>query len=220
MPEYRFGISLLSKDRFHDAYNEEVMIDKLTGEVLVKTPTGDTISYNYNSRLKSHIIETKAIANNVSIYGDIISIEMDDKYAPFMMEFDNNYIINETIFPYPKCKKILFNIDIDALDIDGHEITYKRNNILIEMSLSIYFDDGTRSDILPISCSIDQLNHKVFDVYDKSIIPNPEDKNIAGFILSNFTVKNIIVDYVSNEQNEHNKIIRPIFNSLFAVVQT
>ena len=43
MPEYRFGVSLLSKDRFNDAYNEEVMIDKLTGEVLVKTALGDTI---------------------------------------------------------------------------------------------------------------------------------------------------------------------------------
>ena len=98
MPEYRFGISLLSKDRFSDAYNEEVMIDKSSGEVLVKTPDGDVISYNYNSRLKSHIIEMKAIANNLSVYGDILNIEFDDIIAPFVMEYDKNYIINEINF--------------------------------------------------------------------------------------------------------------------------
>jgi len=219
MPEYRFGVSLLSKDRFDDAYNEEVMIDKFTGEVLVKTQTGDTISYNYNSRLKSHIIETKSIANNMSIYGDIINVEMDnDVYAPFIMEFDKNYITNTITIPYYNCKKILFNVDIDAITVNKSGISSERNNLLLDMELLIYYNDDTTSDPIVISESIDQINHKVFNLTDDDFIKVPKGKVIAGFVLTSFKVKNYLVSY-SGEITENTKNIRPIFNSLFAVVQ-
>ena len=219
MPEYRFGVSLLSKNRFKDAYNEELMVDKLTGEVLVKTPTGDTISYNYNSRIKSHIVETRSIANNVSIYGDIISIEMDDKYAPFIMDYDTDYIVSEILFSYENCKKILFNADIDAITVDPDGISYERNNIVLELELSLRFNDDTSSDKVILNYSIDELNHKVLNLTNESLFIIPNGKTISGFILSSLKIKNKVVDYTTGEEQESNKNIRPIFNSLFAVVQ-
>lgn len=218
MPEYRFGISFLSKDRFTEAYKEELMVDKLTGEVLIKTPAGDTISYNYNSRIKSHIVETRNIANNMSIYGDIISIEMDNVHAPFTMEFDKNYIVNEMIIPYYNCKKILFNVDIDAIDINLTGASYDRNNMLIELVLSLYFDDNTTSDSINISYSMDQLNHTVLNLIDNNQFKNPKNKNIAGIIISSFKINNTIISY-NGEYTESDKSIRPIFNSLFAIIQ-
>lgn len=219
MPEYRFGVSLLSKDRYKDAYNQELMVDKLTGEVLVKTPTGDTISYNYNSRLKSHIVETKSIANNVSVYGDIISIEMDDKYAPFTMDFDTNYITSELVFPYENCKKILFNADIDAITIDPDGISHERNNMLLELELSVIFNDNTNSDKITLNYSMDKLNHKVLNLTNNSLFTVPTNKTISGFILSGFKIKNTLVDYITEEEIGNDTNIRPIFNSLFVVIQ-
>ena len=219
MPEYRFGVSLLSKNRFNDAYPEELMVDKLTGEVLVKTPTGDTISYNYNSRLKTHIVETKSIANNVSVYGDIISIEMDDKYAPFTMDYDTNYITEELIFPYENCKKILFNVDIDAITVNPNGMSYERNNMLLELELSLFFNDNTTSDKVVLNYSMDKLNHKVLNLTNGSLFTIPNDKTISGFILSGFKIKNTLVDYITEYETESNTNIRPIFNSLFAVIQ-
>lgn len=218
MADYRFGISLLSKDRFNEAFNEEVMIDKLTGEVLVKSPTGDVISYNYNSRLKSHITETKMIANNRAIYGDIISIEMDDVHAPFVMEFDKNYITNPIYIPYENCKKILFNVDIDSITIVNDIISHDRNNMLIELELSLYYSDNTETNIATISFNMNEFNHKVLSLIDNSVIDINDMKTVAGIKISSFKIKNVVMDYVGeiiiNDDN-----IRPIFNSLFAVIQ-
>ena len=133
MAKNRFGISLLSKKNHSNAYNEELMVDKDTGEVLIKSPTGHTISYNYNSRSQSQIATTKSIANNLSIYGDIISIELDNMLAPSSMEYDTDYIINPLYIAYSNCKKILFNFDIDAISLVNNGISHDRNNMLIEL---------------------------------------------------------------------------------------
>lgn len=217
MPEYRFGISLLSKDRFTEAYNEEVMIDKLTGEVLVKAPTGDTISYNYNSRLKSHIVETRAIANNLSVYGDIISIEFDNINAPFTMEFDRDYIVNDLVIPYNNCKNVLFNADIDAITINTSGISYERNNMLLELTLAAVFNDNTMSADITIKESIEHLNHKKINLLDGDTVIIPDDKAISGIVLKSFKIMNSVVNH-SGEIVESDDIIRPIFNSLFAVI--
>lgn len=218
MPDYRFGVSLLSKNRFSEAYNEELMVDKLTGEVVIKTPSGDAISYNYNSRLKSHIVETRAIANNMSIYGDIISIEMDNIHAPCIIEFDKNYIEDGLIIPYHNCKKILFNADIDAITVNPDGVSHDRNNMLIELKLSVYFDDGTESDSIDIAYSMNQLNCKVLNLTNNSIVHNPKNKIITNIKLSSFKIINKVMNY-NEEYIESDKLIRPIFNSLFMVIQ-
>lgn len=220
MASNRFGISLLSKKNRATAYKEELMVDKDTGEVLIKTPSGDTISYNYNSRLKSQISTIKSIANNVSVYGDIISIELDNLDAPSVMEYDLNYITTALDIPYAECKKILFNIDIDAITVHNTtgSISHDRNNMLVEMELSLYYSDGTASDPVIISNSIYELNSKVFTLNDNSLILLNSKKKVAGIRLSSFKIHNIIMNY-SGEVVPNTSTIRSIFNSLFAIIQ-
>ena len=218
MADYRFGISLLSKDRFNEAFNEEVMIDKLTGEVLVKSPTGDIISYNYNSRLKSHVSSTKMIANNMSVYGDIISIEMDGVHAPFVMEFDRNYIADPIIIPYANCKKILFNADIDSIKVINDAISHDKINMLVELEFSLYYFDSTETNIATVSLDMNEFNHRVLSLTDSSIVNIVGVKPIAGIKISSFKIKNVVMDY-AGEIVINSDTIRPIFNSLFAVIQ-
>lgn len=213
MPEYRFGISLLSKEKLEDAYLEELMVDKSTGEVLVKTPSGDTISYNYNSRVKSHLTETKTIANNVSVYGDIISIEMDNVNAPFTMTFGKNYLQNELPIIYPRCKKILFNADIDCITVNTQGISRDRNNISLELVMSVMFSDDSRSEPIVINGSINQFNQRVFNLADYA-----DNENVSGIVITSFMAVDNLVDYSGNVIND-SIIKRPIFNSLFAVIQ-
>ena len=218
MSDNRFGISLLSKEKFNTAYDEEVMIDKNTGEILVKSSSGEVISYNYNSRLNSHISETKLIANNLGVYGDIVSIEFDDTYAPFTMEFDKNYVPTPITIMYIKCKKLLFNLDLDPITMENNIISHNRNNIIIELSFSLYYTDATTSEPLTISCPINELNSNLFILNDNSSIVVESGKRIAGIQLNSFIVKNIIADNSGNIV-PHSSIIRPIFNSLFAVIE-
>lgn len=49
----RWGWSALSKNRYQDAYNEEVMIDKKTGEIVIKRADGVIVSYDHMARTQS-----------------------------------------------------------------------------------------------------------------------------------------------------------------------
>ena len=210
MPDYRFGISLLSKERSSEAYNEEIMIDKFTGEVLIKSKDGDVISYNYNSRLKSQLSAIKITANNMSVYGDIV--------APFTMEYDKNYILSPIILPYPNCKKILFNADIDPISISNVGVSHDMNNMVVELSLSLYYSDNSTTTPVTISCHLNEFNSKVLTLNDNSIFKLIPLKQVSGIRINSFIIKNIVMDY-NGQVITHVHNIRPIFNSLFAVIQ-
>ena len=218
MPDYRFGISLLSKERFNEAYNEEVMIDKFTGEVLIKSKDGDVVSYNYNSRLKSQLSAIKLTANNMSVYGDIVSIEMDDVVAPFTMEYEKNYISTPIVLPYHNCKKILFNADIDPITISNIGLSHDMNNMLVELSLSLLYNDNSTTAPVTISSHLNEFNSKVLTLNDNSIFNLAPLKQVSGIRINSFIIKNIVMDY-NGQITAHTHTIRPIFNSLFAVIE-
>lgn len=220
--KYRFGISLLSKDRYKNAYNEEVMIDKQTGQILIKTPElnhGDIISYDYNSRITSHITTIKSIANNVSVYGDIVSINFNDDVTPFIMEYSKNHITTPIDIMYNNCKKAIFHADIDAITVNSNGISYARNNMLVEMELSLIYTDNMISDPTVISCPLNEFNNKVLFLNNNSLFVVPPYKNIIGIRVSSFKIFDSVMDYGGNSIETSNTI-RPIFNSLFAVIET
>lgn len=46
----RFAVSALSKDRYLESVNEEIMVDKLTGEILIKDKNGYIVSADTTNR--------------------------------------------------------------------------------------------------------------------------------------------------------------------------
>ena len=74
MATKRFGISLLSKENYTDAYNEEVLVDKNTGEFLLKTRNGKVLSYDFNTKYKSMVNDIQRVMNNLNLYGTVNDI--------------------------------------------------------------------------------------------------------------------------------------------------
>lgn len=120
----RIGISALSKQNRSIAYNQELLVDKLTGELLIKTDNGDVVSYNYNARLAHHIDMVMMRAQNAGICGKIYSVIPDnvdgEQYEfPAIVAFNdwdsiNNVVIDDTTF-----KKVLVSVDAECILIGG-----------------------------------------------------------------------------------------------------
>lgn len=216
--KYRFGISLLSKKNYKDAYNEEVIIDKETGEVLVKIPDGSSVmSYNYNSRLKSHINEIKNDANNLSIYGDILNIELGDTGGPFKMEHGINYIDTPIEIPYARTNRVLFHVDIDPIVKNNENISFNRVNACVGIGFKVLYANGSESDVINITNPLSKFNTTVLSLVDGSITPTVSSR-VTGIKIVEFKVLNDIMDYNNNLINIDSEI-HPIFNSLFAILE-
>lgn len=217
MSKNRFGISLYSKKNYSSAYNEEVMIDKNTGEILIKTQNGDIRSYDYSSKLTSNINNLKKIANNKSIYGNIVNIEFDS-IAPFKMEFNKNYISTPIDIDI-KCKRILFNLDIDALSMSGENtFTIDKNNVNVSIDIGLIYLDNTISDTYTIDIDMNNLNNEVYTLNDNSIIKLPYNKIVKRLQIQSFKVNDIYVDH-KGDQSTLAKNIDLLFNSLLLVIE-
>lgn len=139
----RYGISLLSKNRYAEAYNEELMIDKSTGEILVKTTTGDVISYDYNSRVNNAIRNLRANALELGVFGTIGSITFDNQY-PFVVSANTNYMAAPLTINTSNMR-ILFHIDMDSVKINSNGFSNERGvdvepNVTIECNF-VHLDD-------------------------------------------------------------------------------
>ena len=125
--ENRFAISALSKENFVDAYNEEILVDKMTGEMLIKTPNGDIVSFDYNTRLKNNLYVIKNTANELNIYGNIYNIEFESLLLPSVVSGSVNYLDPSCelalIGNLQKFKRLLLNIDISSFVYTENTIT-------------------------------------------------------------------------------------------------
>ena len=212
--EKRFGFSLLSKENHHIAYLEEVMIDKRSGEIVIKTPETDLISYDFNSRVKSHIIDIKTFANNVGAYGDICIVDFDNKTCPFIMDYDTNYIITPVDIPFV-CSKIIIHSDIDPITINPDSLSYIRNNMQIEIELAYIFSDGTTSATATLKNTLHTMNHTVINLTNSRLIPNSDGKEISGLQIRSLKLQNKLFDFHDNELTDSTAIVRAICNSVF-----
>lgn len=71
----RFQVSLLSKKRYEDAVNEEVMIDKETGEILVKRPSDNgVISYDHMARTRGCVDNVSRTLNSMGMRYKIMGV--------------------------------------------------------------------------------------------------------------------------------------------------
>ena len=212
--EKRFGFSLLSKENHHIAYLEEVMIDKRSGEIVIKTPEGDNISYNFNSRVKSHIIDIKTFANNVGAYGDICIVDFDGKTCPFIMEYDTNYITTPLDIPF-KCSKLIIHSDIDPVAVDYNNLTYIRKNILVEIVLAYIYSDGTISNSATVTHTLHTMNNTVLHLTNTSLIDVDDEKTVSGVQIQSYKIINQLYDFHDNETPDDDSIVRSICNSVF-----
>lgn len=106
----RFGVSLLDKSRHAEAILHEVMIDKETGEVLLKTPGGYFASYDYIARTQSCVERIASICELRGYYPLISKLEVTNKRFPITVA-DNTSVLGEVLPLANTPNKVLIFVD-------------------------------------------------------------------------------------------------------------
>lgn len=171
----RVGISYISdKSDLPGLYNEEILVDKSTGNVYVKTPTkGNVISFNYLTRINAHI--NRLISNTYShamLKSLIMKITPDGMTFPATSGMFNTNLIGDTPISLDRdegCFRVMLSIDIDCVDIVSGEIS---NNTKFDMHItyelmSTQYDDPVR--VYSGELTLDEFNNTVFE------FPEPND---------------------------------------------
>jgi len=111
----RFAISALSKHNKAEAINEEILVDKATGEFLIKGLNGEFISFNRLSRLQSHINSIKNTCLTQNFYGKVYGIELEDVDLPKVIDEDVEIISSPQLLSPNQLDSLLLSIDVDAI---------------------------------------------------------------------------------------------------------
>lgn len=214
--EKRFGFSLLSKSNNKIAYPEEVMVDKLTGDFAIKTPLGDTISYNYNTKLNEHMKSARQDANSLSIYGNIYNIPFSNRVMPLSMTKDSANLY-ESVYIRGNIKRFVLHADIDSVKINVDEFSMDRYYGIATFGIKIHYDDNSISEVLLKNVNTIDMNDTIFDLSTTNDYTNLDtSKGILGIEITQFD----ITGNTDAKKNPMNAIeVRHILNSLFIIVE-
>lgn len=107
----RFALSALSKDRYPESVKEEIMIDKNTGEILLKDKSGYIVSADTTNRLALAMRKAISDAEQSGICGQFYQMTFDDMELPKMISYNKN-ILSEPLDLSSQINKFLLNFDI------------------------------------------------------------------------------------------------------------
>ena len=191
----RIAISALSKSNIDTAYNEEIMVDKLTGEFLIKTPNGDTVSYSHKARIDNAISMIKKVANDNLVYGDIYQLQSDNIVFPLLPEAGTN-ILNSIESINTKFSKILFNIDLTSLTVNNTGISNIDNDPTVSIEFNIGYVDGTTTPSIILFDLLSNVNHDVLDISGDLIFPYIDaSKEINSLNIISIAVHNTVYNH-------------------------
>lgn len=160
----RFAISGLSKNRSDEAVNEEILLDKHTGEFLIKNKDGVVISTDYFSRRSSTMNNVTMIADKSNIGGDLYEIDIDDIYLPAKLDYNIN-ILNEDITLSNDIRKILLYLDVDEyVNVDNKAVPENVSG-KVKVEIEIGMDDGV-TNTMSIIKDVNVLNNFVINLKD------------------------------------------------------
>ena len=230
----RWGVSALSKGNANVAYNEEILVDKETGEFLIKTKsTGDIISYNFLNRLDNHKHKVISTAHNMRIYGKIYLVNFDRDYPIIcsdgeILNLDDNtdidsglntsdpsYITTDFIkIPY-HFTKFMLSIDLSSLVIQEGVYTIKEINPTINITYNLRgYNSVTglyETSSKTVSLLLTDLNKHIFTPAMFFIV-NGSIINWDTFYISNINISKANYDVVDT-------VYRDILHSIILVVE-
>lgn len=111
----RFGISALSKHNANTAIEEEIMVDKTTGEFLIKSREGYVISFDAMARRKSMLENVDQINSMMNMGGDVYMLDLDHLHLPTPVDYNEQLLKNNVVLKDKNLTKLLFNIDVDEV---------------------------------------------------------------------------------------------------------
>ena len=121
MAQYnRFAISALSRHNKNSAVPEEIMIHKQTGQILVKSPSGDIISYDSIARMNNHINIVEAKAYLFNMKGDMYYLDIPTIEFPEVINESTN-ILDSPVSIAVGLKRIVISVDLDSLVLSDQD---------------------------------------------------------------------------------------------------
>lgn len=166
----RFAISALSKE-FHDqSLNEEIMVDKNTGEFLLKSKKGTVISYDAIARRRSTITDATECATTQNMMGNMYELALEEHNLPAIMPYNENILAN-SISLKQNLEKVMFYIDIDEI-IEGELAEVSESDPKVEVTLRC--GTGSVFEEITIEKSLNVFNNTVIDV--KDLVERPDSK--------------------------------------------
>ena len=162
----RFGISFLSKKKLKDAWSEELLVHKHTGEVLIKTPDNDVVSYNFISRRKQHITDLQAKTSILGISGAIYELDISDTsfQLPDVISPKTN-IIGDNPVIQGKCGRFMLSVDVDSYMYNDDVLTtsYLDTNVGFTIALR---SKGLDVSYINKTMKVSELSSTIFKTSD------------------------------------------------------
>lgn len=210
---YRFGVSGLRREDKDNAVNEEMLIQKDTGQFLIKSMDGEIISADSLNRLSQHINDVRSRSEILGTTGVLNVMEFDDLELPNVVTENMNLLGSDTLLIDTKLNtKILFSSDHDYLDVSTLDAIISSNPTNVEL----VFDITNTVDNITVSVTLDQTVEKLNNTI---IAPNkfsefigvPEDQ------YANFNVKLKSLSFKGNPVNASKKM-KTILHSILVLI--
>jgi len=161
----RVGLSYISDTSSIDTlYNEEIVVDKTTGEILVKTPQlGNVISYNYHTRFNNHIDRLVNMSFEHTIMSwDILQLSLDNVVFPNVDSIIGKELITEPFKLGMGVNQLVLSIDIDRLHTKDLSLPTKAYDTMVQYEIvSEYL--GVVREVYSGIMSVQDINSHVFN---------------------------------------------------------
>lgn len=165
----RFAVSGLSRERKHEAVNEEILIGKHTGEFFIKTKEGVVISTDILNRLKASTDNAVRIAELSGITGDLYRVDFENLILPNHVDYSVNIIEGEPIELPTDSKKVLLNLDLDEYDIFEEAAKPVNTEANVKVILEIALGNG-EVNTLEVAQSIQNINYYPIELNYENVI--------------------------------------------------
>ena len=165
----RFAVSGLSRERKHEAVNEEILIGKHTGEFFIKTKEGVVISTDILNRLKASTDNAVRIAELSGITGDLYRVDFENLILPNHVDYSVNIIEGEPIELPADSKKVLLNLDLDEYDIFEEAAKPVNTEANVKVILEIALGNG-EVNTLEVAHSIQNINYYPIELNYENVI--------------------------------------------------
>jgi hypothetical protein len=205
MSTNRFAVSALSRSRKEEALNDEIMIHKPIGQLLMKRPDGVIASHDSISRFNMHRKSLENNYANIGITGDLYVIELDNVDLPSEVQESTN-ILSTPVEISTGVNKLLLSLDLDCLEVVDGELVELIDYPDIKIDFS-FVEEGEPSIDFSKVIPANKLSSTVIDL-SKELVEDVEDM-IA-------TITSITIE--PNPANE-NKTVEYFLHSILLIVE-
>lgn len=169
----RFAISGLSKKYNAQALPEEIMVEKNTGEFLIKSPDGMVISYDAIARRRSTITDATECAVTQNMIGNMYELLLDKYMLPAIIPYDEE-VLDNAVNLKQNMSKLLFYIDIDEI-IKKDIAEVSESMPIVSLLLECKFGANTRDIVM--EKPLNEFNNSIID-FKKEVENLPDQYNV------------------------------------------